>query len=368
MGQKSKKRLRLFFIIVYLLLLFFFLLVSLVPFLDPGRFWFIAMLGMVYPFLLMLVLLSLVVGICLRSRWSFLALAALLLSWQQLSVIFRIRSKKEFHLEKPATTLRVLSWNVSRWTENKNSMGENQGNSLRSVMIDLVQMQNADVLCFQEFFECYNQDFFPANIPPFEKMGYKYHYFSPASKIYDGAFQTGLIIFSRYPILDSAYFNPVPGEHSEGFSYVDIGLAGQTVRLFNTHLESAGLNHQDYNNLGSTEASRNIISKIKRGYRLRSLQAGALKAQMQKSPHPVIFCGDIDDVPNSYAYFKIKGDLQDVFLQKGSGFGRTFGYLSPTLRIDYMMADKRISIQQFEKLPFRYSDHYPMMADFQIKK
>jgi endonuclease/exonuclease/phosphatase family metal-dependent hydrolase len=71
-------------------------------------------------------------------------------------------------------------------------------------------------------------------------------------------------------------------------------------------------------------------------------------------------------VPNSYSYFKIKGNLQDAFLKKGFALGRTFQFISPTLRIDYMLVDKRFTIDQFTKLNYRYSDHYPQVMDVSI--
>lgn len=367
MQQKNKKRLHFFFLILYFGIVFFYLLVCLVPFLPPGKFWFIAVLGLIYPFLLALLIISLIVCILVRTKWVFLSLAALVLSWQQLSVLLALRTKKEFNTELNNKTLRVLSWNVSRWTESANSMKEKQGNSYRSLMMDAVQSENADVLCFQEFFECYAPDFFPANIPPLEKMGYQYHYFSPSSKIVNDLFQTGLIILSKYPIADTAFFKTVAGEHSEGFSYADIKFQNQTIRFFNTHLESIGMNREDYRDVGKTETARTIAGKIKRSYYLRAQQADHLRREMDRSPYPVVLCGDLDDVPNSYTYFKAKGNLQDAFLKKGSGLGSTFQFISPTLRIDYMMADKRLKVEQFKQPGYKYSDHYPLMMDISFK-
>lgn len=367
MPQKNK-RAKLFLRVGYIFIVLAYLLTCLVPFLNPGKFWFIAVLGLAFPFLLVMVFICLIVSAIIRSKWFFLSLAALLISWQQLSVLFKIRFPKEFNEQKKEASLRVLSWNVSRWTESENSMKEKQGNSFRRLMMDAIQNENADVLCLQEFFECYAPDFFPDNIRPLEKMGYKYHFFSPASKIVNDLFQTGLVIFSKYPIVDSAYFKTVGGGHSEGFSYADIKFQNKKIRFFNTHLESIGMNRQDYGDVGRTETVRSIFGKIKRSYYLRSRQASQLRQEMDRSPHPVIFCGDVDDVPNSYTYFKIKGGLQDAFLKKGSGLGRTFQFVSPTLRIDYMMAGKQFKIEQFTKLNYKYSDHYPQLMDVSLSK
>lgn len=367
MQPKTKNRISWLVHVLYFSLVFCYLLVCLVPFIDPSKFWFVAVLGLGFPFLLALILISVLVQAIKRSKWIFLSLIALLISWQQLSVFFRIRFHTQFTEQKKQTSLRVLSWNVSRWTESENSMKEKQGDSYRGLMLDAIQKENPDILCLQEFFQCYAPDYFPDNIGPLEKMGYKYHYFSPASKIVNDLFQTGLSVFSKYPILDSAYFKTVEGGHSEGFSYVDIQFQNKTIRFFNTHLESIGMNRSDYGEVGKTETAKSILSKIKRSYYFRTQQATQLRQEMNRSPHPVIFCGDVDDVPNSYVYFKLRANMQDAFLEKGSGLGRTFQFVSPTLRIDYMMADEQFKIEQFSKLSYKYSDHYPQIMDLSLK-
>ena len=361
--QGKNKRVKLFFLVVYIGIIFVYLLTCLIPFLDPFQFWFIAILGLGFPFLLALVIICLIVSALKRSKWFFLALAALLISWQQISVLFAFHVKKEFNIDKEEKTLRVLSWNVSDWTEDYHNPHGADRTGLRNLMIEAVQMQNADVLCFQEYFESFAPELYPSNFPLFKKMGYAYSYFTPHAKIMNDDVQTGLCIFSKYPIVDSAYFKTIAGGHSEGFSYADVKFGDQTIRFFNTHLESMGLNRTGSGEILPTETSRTIAYKIRRSYFFRNEQVKSLREEMDKSPHPVVFCGDVDDVPNSYAYFKIKGNLQDAFLKKGLGLGRTFQFFSPTLRIDYIMADKQLKIEQFSRLDYPYSDHYPQVMD-----
>jgi endonuclease/exonuclease/phosphatase family metal-dependent hydrolase len=114
--------------------------------------------------------------------------------------------------------------------------------------------------------------------------------------------------------------------------------------------------------------SRTILSKVKKGLTHRSIQADIIDDVLEDSPYPVLFCGDLNDVPNSYTYNKVRGSMQDAFLKKGFGIGRTFAGLSPTLRIDYIFADNRFSIKQFNRIIRKYSDHYMLVADVQLKK
>ena len=360
--QQKKGRHRLFFLTAYIGVCLIYLLACLIPFLNPGKFWFIAILGLGYPFLLVSVLICLVICALFRSRWFFLALAALLISWQQIFALFGFSLKKEFNIDKDENTLRILSWNVSSWTENYGTTDKEEAVGLRNLMMDAVQMQNADVLCFQEFFESYVPEISPANIPVLQKMGYNYSYFTPAIKLANGGFQGGLCILSKYPIVDTGFYKMEHG-NSEGFSIVDIQYQGKVVRVYNTHLESPRLKKEEYTALGEVQESRGIAGKIKRAYSFRSSQAEMLRRSIDTTKYPVILCGDFNDVPNSYAYFTVKGNLQDAFLKSGFGLGRTFQFISPTLRIDYMMADKHFKIEQFSKLDYKYSDHYPQVMD-----
>ena len=365
--QQKNKRLRLFPLIVYTGIVLIYLLTCLIPFLNPGKFWFIALLGLGFPFLLLSVLICLIICALRRSKWVFLALIALVISWQQVSVLCAFHTKKEFHAEKEETTLRVLSWNVSSWTEYSYTIDKSEQLGLRNLMMDAVQMQNADVLCFQEYFESFAPEQYPENIPVLQKMGFNYYHFTPVLKMGNEKLQTGLCVFSKYPIVDTAFYKIDKG-NSEGFSMTDIQFKGQTIRIYNTHLESPRLAKKEYNPLGEVEESRTVAGKIKRAYSLRGTQAEMLRKSIDTSKYPVIVCGDFNDVPNSYSYFKIRGGLQDAFLQNGFGLGRTFQFISPTLRIDYMMADKKFKIEQFSKLDYKYSDHYPQVMDVSFTK
>jgi endonuclease/exonuclease/phosphatase family metal-dependent hydrolase len=366
--QRKKNWLKTLLLIIYIGIVFIYLLTCLVPFLDPATFWFIAILGMGFPVLLIILLVCLVVCALLRSRWSFLASAALLISWQQISVAFAFRTSKEFDFTKQENNLRVLTWNVSSWTEDLHIDDKVEKTGLRNLMMDAVQMQNADVLCFQEYFDSFAPELFPANIPVLQKMGFNYYHFTPIMKIVNEKLQGGLCIFSKYPFVDTSFSKFQSTRNSEGISIADIQFSGKIIRIINTHLESPRLAKQEYNPLGEIEESRSVAGKIKRAYSLRSSQAEALRNCIDTSSYPVIVCGDFNDVPNSYSYFKIKGGLQDAFLKKGSGVGKTFQFISPTLRIDFMLADKRFKVDQFAKPDYRYSDHYPQVMDVSLKQ
>jgi endonuclease/exonuclease/phosphatase family metal-dependent hydrolase len=110
------------------------------------------------------------------------------------------------------------------------------------------------------------------------------------------------------------------------------------------------------------------MSKMKRAYQKRGIQADMVQQAIAESPYPVVICGDFNDVPNSYTYFNIRGDMQDAFLKRDFGVGRTFISLAPTLRIDYILADKQFEIRQFDMVDEALSDHIMLLADIRLKK
>ena len=82
---------------------------------------------------------------------------------------------------------------------------------------------------------------------------------------------------------------------------------------------------------------------------------------------PAVYCGDVNSVPTSYTYHHLRGNFQDAFLEKGSGIGRTFYKIVPTLRIDYIFTDKQFKIEQCTVAGKKISDHYPVITDLQWK-
>ena len=84
--------------------------------------------------------------------------------------------------------------------------------------------------------------------------------------------------------------------------------------------------------------------------------------------YPQIICGDFNDVPGSYVYNTVKGKLGDAFTSKGTGLGRTYRHIFPTLRIDYILYDKdALSVKGYERPNVDLSDHYPVIANFSLR-
>ncbi len=372
MASKLRLFTKRFFIYCNCIVVLVFLLSCLVPYLNPQKWWFFSFLGLAFPFLFVVVLGFLATWlIMLKPRIALISGIAVLISIPSILVFFAFNKPSAFNYKKDPSSIRVVTWNVARFIELKQN--NNKGSQLRTKMFDLIKQQDADILCMQEFHTSTLPEFYD-NITPIKELGYPYFYFSFDTDG-DNLFYSS-IIFSRYPIIDSGFIRYPRPTLPDVLIHADIKVNKDTIRVYTTHLQSLQFNRKDYERLNRIAGikdsllsnSKNIISKMKRGYSNRSIQADMVSDVLEDSPYPVLLCADLNDVPNSYTYHTVRGAMQDGFLKKGFGIGRTFSGLSPTLRIDYIFADEHYRIKQFSRVNRRISDHYMLVADVELKK
>lgn len=363
------------FIVLNVIAVIGFLLVCCTSFLSPGRSWIIALLGIIFPFIVLALVIFIFFWWFFKSRWAFLSLVTLLIGWWQVHALFAMHPFTSFKEEKPAGALRVMQWNVSRFDQMNL---KRPGGSFRMPIMEQIKKMDPDILCLEEFLESNSPREFKQNIPYITNtLKYPYHFFARDHRRADGVYEHGVIIFSRYPIVDTLrirYSGPDSLKSAESLIHADINVNGQRIRIFATHLQSLRFDGNDYTVIrtlgqGETDAmdkSKGVLKKFRLAYYLRSKQAEIVRREKDASPYPTITCGDFNDVPNSFTYSRIIGDDHDAFLQCGFGIGRTFASLSPTLRIDYIFAHEQMEVLQCKKTTLPYSDHYPLVADIQL--
>jgi endonuclease/exonuclease/phosphatase family metal-dependent hydrolase len=370
MASKFRTFTRKLLIATNILLATLYLLACAAPYLNPSKWWFISWLGLIFPFLFFLLILSIFFWLLFKRIYAVMLLVVLLIGWKNIRVFFAFHVQRKFNYEKEAGVLRVVTWNVARFIEIKKN--NNAGSQIRLKMMNLLKQQNADILCLQEFHTAAKQDYYD-NISYIQKqLNYPYYYFSfdeDGSKLYYSS-----IIFSKRPLFDTNIVIYPKPSLPEALLQADIKFNDDTIRIFTSHLQSVQFKKRDYQRINDirnyedsiVSNSKTIFSKIRKSITNRSLQVGIIKQHLKQSPHPVIFCGDFNDVPTSYTYFAIRGNMLDAFLEKGAGIGRTFSSLSPTLRIDYILASKDFSIVQFNRVEKIYSDHYMLVTDLKL--
>lgn len=364
---------KLVFLILNSIVAFIFLLACMAPYLNPKKWWPVSLIGLGFAFIIVTLIAFVFFWLIFKPRWMLISLICLLVGYKSISVFFAFHIPDKFDYEKPKDALRIAHWNVARFVEWKRN--NNKGSQTRLKMMDQIKEQNADVLCLQEFFTSTDPQYYDNLTHLIKELGYPYHYFS---KDDDGYLQWyGQAIFSRYPIIDSGLIRYPKPALPEALLHADIVFNNDTIRLYTTHLQSVQFQKKDYetieniknNDEQAVKNSRGIFSKLKRGVINRCDEADLVRKEIGKSPYPFILTGDFNDVPNSYTYFTIKGnDLQDAFLMTGFGVGKTFSYIAPTLRIDYILTTRNFSIKQFNRIIKDYSDHYMLVADVQLKK
>ena len=365
--KRLRKIFKRVFIIVNCIISVLFLVACLSPYLNPATWWFMGFLGIAFPYMASLLLLLIFFWLILKPVYSLIPIFTLLLGWKQMGVLFATNKYQTFAEKKDSAHIRILDWNI-RSLEGISSKADKK-RSDRLAIPEVILEQKADIICLQEFNNSNRQN----NIDPIKKK-YPYYYFSKDFEIKNIGYQAGIIIFSKYPIVDSGKIQ-YPGVSSESLIYADIQVHQKIIRVFSTHLQSFKFKKEDYEGLeqikntdeNAIPASKTLFQKMKLAYTIRGEQAILVRKALDKSPYPTLICGDFNDVPNSFSYFHIRKDWQDVFLSTSLGIGRTYLAIAPTLRIDYMFLDKNFYIQQFDLEDLVLSDHLMLVADIGIR-
>jgi endonuclease/exonuclease/phosphatase family metal-dependent hydrolase len=361
-----------FLIVCNVVIAFLFLLAVVSPYFDPQIWWFLPFLGLGFPLLLLAVIFFLIWWLFVKRKLAWISAVALVLGLKGVLVFLSFHLPSRFDYHRQPGSIRIASWNVARFIEMKRN--NNKGSQTRLKMLDLIREQNADIFCMQEFFHSLNPEWYQNLDYIREKLNYPYVYYSHD---HDGDKHfIGSVIFSRYPMIDSGMIRYPRPSLPESLMHADIKVNDDTIRVYTTHLQSLQFVKSDYDKIekikdagdGMVSNSKTIFSKMRTGISRRKIQSDIVRQVLDDSPYPYVFCADLNDVPNSYTYSTIRGNLQDAFLRKGFGIGRTFSSLSPTLRIDYIFADDRFDIRQFGRVIRDYSDHYLILSDMVLKK
>lgn len=89
------------------------------PYLDPGRWWFISLLALAFPFLLFFMILFLLLWLFIKPKYSLISAVPLLLGFKSIGVFFAFHISHSFQPEKDPNSIRIVSWNVARFIELK---------------------------------------------------------------------------------------------------------------------------------------------------------------------------------------------------------------------------------------------------------
>ncbi len=275
-----------------------------------------------------------------------------------------IRYTLSFNAGEERDGLRVLSYNVKVFDVYKD-----EGSDTADVVniINWINDQKADVMCLQEF---YNDSKSP-HYNTIEKISqnnrYKYHHI-PILKNRSGA-EFGPVIFSRFPIINSGTLK-FEEKSQNNVIFSDLLINGDTIRIYNMHLQSLHIDEDKVINTENIQSGvENIAVPLKYGFIQRAKQVRLLKKHISDINYPVILCGDLNDLPYSYAYRELNEDLKNAFVQAGNGFGFTFNGKLFFLRIDHQFYSEELSLEQFNThREIKASDHFPVSGVYSLLK
>ena len=331
----------------------------------PNEFWPAGVVAMSIPFWLLVNVVLLCWFLFKRPFNALVPAAVLALGFSFIQASFQLR---------PAQTpvnedLKVISYNAQ--TFRGYSLKIDGLNIGAEKQLAWLNQQQADVLCIQEFF--YQPKHPSLDIKQrITKMGYPFYYYS--SSMDKGKWgNIGLMIFSKHPILRGDSIYKREGSNNQVIT-VDIAYKGQTIRIYNLHLQSVHLVEEDLNlafddKVPTQGQVKTVLKKLRNAFWKRGGQIDMLMADMANCPHPIILCGDFNDTPYGNTYQKLRRKYQNAFEKKGSGFGFTHNGTIPFLRIDNQFASPSLHITGFHTdTQLIYSDHFPIIASYALEK
>jgi endonuclease/exonuclease/phosphatase family metal-dependent hydrolase len=370
------------FIIINIVIAICFLVGCYNTYFFSARWWFVGLLSMSAFYLLIVLCIFAVFWLFAKPGWIAIFFVTIALAYKPIQHILPFRFSSSFSIPKHRGNIRVMSWNVAQF----DILYNKERPDIRDDMITVINEYKPDIACFQEMVAgdtlvnlntaYYKKYSFFSVFEYAHKLSMPEYFFSYNFKEdFLNHQHFGLIIFSKYPIINRQTVGSFPYNYNNNFQYADIVKGNDTFRVFNIHLQSLkftpiNLEYIDKPTLESRQdlsRSKNVLSKLKRGFLQRQLQADKIKATIGESPYRVIVCGDLNDVPNSYAYQKIGEGLQNTFVEAGAGLGRTFSSIAPTLRIDNIFMQPSFVIHQYERVTKKLSDHFPIIADVSTK-
>ena len=304
----------------------------------------LAMLVYVLPLLLVCNVLLLVYWLVRqRWHWAFMPLFSILSCIPYIGTIYQPGLLSSANENRAG--LKIATYNVAVF--GRETSGFKSGDILSEM-----KKHNVDVFCIQEYTDASgdrkNSDTYKDYFP--------YYAFG----------KEDMIIYSRFPIRNSQVIDF--GNTNNSAMWADIDVNGKAFRVYNVHLETTGFNRTlrkvaKMELQGQTIKENTIVKAIYGNYTMgmviRARQSDLVAEEIRSCPLPVIVCGDFNDVPYSYTYNTMLGDLVDGFKECGSGFLSTYRGRKK-FRIDYIFHDKTLSGQSYYKQELSYSDHDPV--------
>ena len=260
-------------------------------------------------------------------------------------------------------SLRIMTFNI------------HFGNTINNIydilnISQVIKNSNSDIVCLQEVDNNWSSRSYYHSLIQIisEQANLPYYIYNP---IYDKNSshghlfpneQFGTAILSKYKILESHDYilsrwssqkgDPQPGEPGfpsqyHGFGHLILDIDGTNFSVYNTHLDYRADPPKGFNETMRAIQVREMLSIINFKY-------------------PTILTGDMNaDFSAKDVFEPLLEKFDDAWSIAGEGSGLTFPCINPYIRIDYILVNKKSSIQVKNAflINTQVSDHLPVIAD-----
>lgn len=290
-----------------------------------------------------------------------LAIATLIICTGPLFTVVPLgHERKAAPLEKPQFTL--MTWNILHGEDIE------QHNSNINRSFEYILSSGADIVVLQELYNFSSKEIkvLPKELRDSLFKAYPF-------RVTDGL--NDLCLLSKYPARILKVSDKPYGSNYFYEAY-RLNILGRKLTILNVHLASYRLTEgerdfvEKMKSMSGTKSSimdfkGTIYGKLKAAFVDRSNHAEEIRQVIQGIRGPLIICGDFNDVPASWAYYKVKGDdMKDAFAE--THFGPTFTYNLHHFyfHIDQILYRGPLQALKVDKGEIKSSDHFPQIAEF----
>jgi endonuclease/exonuclease/phosphatase family metal-dependent hydrolase len=335
---------------------------------NPNEFSLLPFFGMAYPVFLLVNFVFILLWLWRKKKFVYISIISILVGYNHLFNFFQISYNDN---EASKNSISVMSYNVRlfdwyNWTGNIKTRNE---------MFKMLQKENCDVFCFQEFVYHEEKGYFETRDTLTQFLDAK-NYYEGYTHVVRGGHYFGIAIFSKYPIVNKGALK-FENDANNNCIFIDIKVNKDTIRVYNTHLSSIRFQKQDYQFVDSLgvkeenikelkEGGIRIIKKLETAFVKRGSQIDIISRSIKNCPYPVVLCGDFNDTPISYTYNSMASILKDSFKSSGNGIGNTYIGIFPSFRIDYIFHSNQLKSENYKTHPQSFSDHHAISCSIEL--
>jgi len=312
----------------------------LAPFVNPNHVNLLAFFGIGFPLFLYANIFFVVFWTIIKRKYLWLSLALLLIGYPLISRHLQLFPERT---TQSGRGINIMSYNVRHFGQ----LGsKNKKTTIKSIG-ELVKTKDPDIICLQELTKTNSQ--------------------KRALDLEINAYGQGNnIVYTKLPVIHQG--NIIDKQDHKFGVFIDVLFNKDTIRVFNIQLLSYSVSREIEAYDKTEQVNRkqfffSIATKLNSGFTRRVSETETLKKALLMSPYPNIVCGDFNDPPASFTYQEIiSTGLQDAFIESGNGYGNTYNWSFPKVRIDYILASSEFDIYNYKVLHSNLSDHMPVEA------